>query len=112
MALPTIATLPAGHAYLMTMCECHHGRGVHHNGRGMCRGMCRGHHCHCGRFVKRTRRFVHLKMMEAALLGAIDIIESLPIQGATVKVGLPSRDESYLIIKQMKEAIAGPKVEA
>lgn len=106
--LAAMTTLRADHPYLMTMCECHHGRGVHHNGRGMCRG----HHCHCSRFVKRTRQFVHLKMMEAALLGAIDIIESLPGEGRTIKVGLPSRDEWTLILKQMKEAIAGPKADA
>jgi hypothetical protein len=89
-----------------TPCECGHGRAVHHNSRGMCRG----NRCHCGRFVKRTREFVRAKMMEAALLTAIDVIESLPGKGRTVKVGLPDESERAMILKQMKDAIAGPRI--
>jgi hypothetical protein len=88
-----------------TQCECHHNRAQHSNSRGACRG----YHCHCSRFVKRTRQFIHMKMMEAALLGAIEVIESLPGKGRIIKTGLPDWNERTLIIKQMKEAIVGPK---
>jgi len=103
-----MTTLAADHPYLMTMCECHHGRGVHHNGRGGCRA----YHCHCTRFVKRTRQFVHVEMMKAALLVAIDVIEALPGRGRSIQVGLPDENEKFLVIRQMQEAIAGPKIDS
>ncbi len=102
-----MSTLSDSHPYLMTMCECHHGRGVHHNGRGMCRG----HHCRCSRFVKRTRQFVHVEMMKAALSVAIEVIEALPGRGRTIQVGLPDENEKFMLLKQMNAAIAGPKIE-
>ena len=89
-----------------TPCECGHSRAGHINSRGACLGTCR-----CSRFVKRTREFIHVNMMRDALLAAIEVIESLPGAGRTVKVGLPSQEEQTLIIKQMKAAIAGPKIE-
>lgn len=87
-------------------CECGHSKTMHSNGLGLCNGTCR-----CSRFRRRTRQFVHLKMMEAALLAAIDVIDALPVSGRTIKVGLPDRDEWTLILRQMKAAIAGPKDE-
>jgi hypothetical protein len=87
-------------------CECAHGRGEHHNSRGMCRH----NRCHCGRFVKRTRQFVHVEMMKAALLTAIDVIEALPGRGRSIQVGLPDENEKTMVLKQMNEAIAGPRV--
>ncbi len=90
-----------------TQCECAHSRAAH--GGNLNLGMCNG--CHCSRFVKRTRQFVHIKMMQAALLVAIDVIESLPGEGRTIKIGLPEPDERTMVLKQMKAAIAGPNVE-
>jgi hypothetical protein len=89
-----------------TPCECGHGRAVHHNSRGMCRG----NRCHCGRFVKLTRQVVHVRMMQEALLAAIDVIESLPSKGRSIKVGLPDSNEREMLLKQMRRAIAGPLV--
>jgi hypothetical protein len=87
------------------LCECNHAKTMHANGLGACIGMCR-----CSRFRRLTRQFSHLKMMEAALLSAIDVIDSLPCEGRTIKVGIPDRDEITLIIRQMKKALAGPPV--
>ena len=85
-------------------CECGCNRAQHMKDRGMCHGT----HCTCTRFVKRTRRFVHLKMACDALAVAIDVIESLPGDGRSIKVGIPDRDERLQLIRQLKAAIAGP----
>ena len=42
----------------------------------------------------------------------MDVIESLPGKGRSIKVGLPDEDERIMLVRQMKAAIAGPKVEA
>ena len=107
MPYPPMSSLPAGHPYLMTPCECGCTRFNHSKGRGMC---CHCH-CHCSRFKKRTRQFVHVTMMRDALLVAIDAIESLPGEGRSIKVGIPDMNERVMLIKQMQAAIAGPKVE-
>lgn len=83
-----------------TKCECGCNRAQHANSRGMCNG----YQCRCSRFVRKTRQFVHMRMMRDVLEVMIEELDG----GRDIKRVTLSHEELQQLVAQMRKAIAGP----